>query len=89
MRGFLAVARREIEEKRFVFAAAAAASLIPFAIPLVRGLHGTAATEARDWTTAILAGTFLLGLGVVLGGSVISRDLVDRRIGFYFSRPLS
>lgn len=89
MRGFLAVARREILEKRFVFAAAAAASLIPFAVPLVRGLHGQAATEARDWIAVILAATFAAGLSAGLGSTVVASDLAARRLSFYFSRPLS
>ena len=89
MRGFLAVARREILEKRFVFAAAAAASLVPFAAPLVRGLHGRAAVEVRDWIAIILAAVFGAGLAVALGTTVVSSELADRRLGFYFSRPLT
>lgn len=88
MRGLFAVARREIEEKRFVFAAAAVAALVPFAVPFARGLHGAAAQDAREVVTVLLTGVFLLGLGVVLGGSAVSRELADRRIGFYFSRPV-
>jgi hypothetical protein len=89
MRGFLAVARREIEEKRFVFLAAAVASLVPFAVPLVRGMHGSTATETRDWLALILAATFAAGLAVGLGSTVLASDLAERRIGFYFSRPIT
>ena len=89
MKGFLAVARREIEEKRFVFAAAAVASVVPFAVPLVRGLHGQTAHEARDWLAVILAMTFAAGLAMALGATVVTSDLVERRLAFYFSRPVS
>ncbi|MGH9364766.1 MAG: hypothetical protein ACRD1B_05815 [Thermoanaerobaculia bacterium] len=89
MRGFLAVARREIAERRFVFAAAAAASLIPFAVPLVRGLDGQAAAEVRDWLALILAATFAAGLAAGLGATVLASDLASRRLGFHFSRPVS
>jgi hypothetical protein len=89
MKGFLAVARREIEEKRFVFLAAAVASLVPFAVPVVRGMHGANAAEARDWTAVMLAVTFAAGLAAALGGTVVASDLVEHRLGFYFSRPLS
>lgn len=89
MKNLLAVARREIEEKRFVFLAAAAASLVPFAVPLVRGMHGANAAEARDWTAVLLAATFAAGLAVGLGSTVIAADLAERRLGFYFSRPIS
>ncbi len=89
MKGFLAVARREIEEKRFVFLAAAVASLVPFAVPIVRGLHGTAATEIREWIALVGASMLGVGLATVLGATVIASDLAERRLGFYFSRPIS
>lgn len=89
MRGLLAIARREIVERRFVFAAAAAASLISFAVPLVRGLDGQAAAEVRDWLAAILAATFAAGLAAGLGATVLASDLASRRLGFHFSRPVS
>jgi hypothetical protein len=89
MRAFLAVARREIEEKRFVFGAAAVASLLPLVVPLVRGLHGQPAQEVRELSAVVLASTFALGLALGLGGTVLASDLADRRSGFYFSRPVS
>lgn len=88
MTGLLAVARREVIEKRFVFAAAAAAALVPFAAPIAR-LHGVPAREATDLLALILAATFAAVLAVVLGFSTLSKDQADRRIGFFFSRPLS
>ena len=36
MRGFLAVLRREVAERRLILVAAAAASLIPIGLPLLR-----------------------------------------------------
>jgi len=48
MRAFLAIARRELDEKRFVFAAAVAASLVPFLVSMSRGLHGPPAREAQS-----------------------------------------
>lgn len=89
MKGFLAVARREIEEKRFVFPAALVASLVPFAVPLVRGMHGAAAVEIREWTAIGLALTFAAGLAVALGATTVAGELASRRLGFYFSRPIS
>ncbi|MDQ2979656.1 MAG: hypothetical protein M3R62_10585 [Acidobacteriota bacterium] len=89
MRAFLAVARREFAEKRFVFFAAAAASLVPIAVPLVRHLSGAPAQDARAFTALILAGTVGAGLAVVLGATVLAGETASRRIGFYFSRPVS
>jgi hypothetical protein len=88
MRAFLAVARREIEEKRFVFAAALVASVVPFAVPLVRGLHGQDLRDTRNWLALILAGTLGGAVAVALGSTVVTSELADRRLGFYFSRPI-
>ena len=88
MKAFLAVARRDIEEKRFVFAAAVAASLVPFVVSLARGFHGPAAREAQQWTAAILATVFGVGIPVVLGASMIAKEIANRQIGFYFARPV-
>jgi hypothetical protein len=89
MRGFLAVARREIEEKRFVFLAAAVASLVPLAVPIVRGMRGANAAEVRDWCAVMGAATLGAALAIALGSTTIATDLAERRLGFYFSRPIS
>lgn len=89
MKALLAVARREIVEKRFVLAAAGVASIIPLFVPVVRQLSGDAAPLAREVTALILAGTLGAGLAVALGVSLFSAELVSRRMGFYFSKPIS
>ena len=89
MKGFLAVARREFQEMRFVSPAALAASLVPFAIPLVRGMHGAAAAEVREWTAFVPAVMFAAGLAAALGATTLAGELANRRLGFYFSRPIS
>ncbi len=89
MRGTLAIAWREIVERRFVLAAAAIASLVPVALPLVRGLGGTDAAQARAGAALILSTAFALGLMIGLGVSMIAPSIASRRIGFDFSRPVS
>ena len=85
MKALLAVAYREIQEKRFIFVAAAVASLLPFAVPVARGLHGTAAQDARDLLVSSLAIFLMIGLGVACGVSIWSSQVADRRVGFYFA----
>jgi hypothetical protein len=89
MRGVLALVVREVAERRRVLLAAALAATIPFLAPVARGLHGTVAREARETTAVILALGFAGVLSAALGWSVLSRELADGRISFYFSRPLS
>jgi len=89
VKGVLAVTRREIVERRNVWVAAGVASLIPIVFPLVPGMQGEPAGEVQAITAFALAGAFCAGLAIVLGASVVGRELADRRLGFYFSRPLS
>ena len=89
MKGFLAVARREIFERRFVFFAAAFASLIPIAMPLVRSWTAGGVVELRSWTAFLLAVVFVVALGVGLGASMLAPAMASRRIGFDFARPVS
>jgi hypothetical protein len=89
MRRFLAVTLRELSETRIVWAAAAVASLVAILSPLVPGLHHQAASDVRTAMALFLAGSFYLGLALILGASVVGRELKDGRMGFYFSRPLS
>ncbi len=89
MRGLLALMLREISERRRVLLAAALAATIPFLVPVARGLHAVSAREARVTTAVYLALGFAAVLSAALGWSVLSRDLADGRISFYYSRPLS
>ena len=89
MKGLLAVTRREIVERRNVWVAAGVASLIPIVFPLVPGMQDEPAREVQAIAAFALAGAFCAGLAIVLGASVVGRELADRRLGFYFSRPLS
>ena len=62
MTGLLAVARREIFERRHILTAAPAASLIPFAVPLFRGMSGGAARQLRGETAMFLGLAFPAGI---------------------------
>ncbi|MDQ6894544.1 MAG: hypothetical protein M3167_17960 [Acidobacteriota bacterium] len=89
MKAFAAVAKREIVEKRFVLAAALVAAVIPFAVPIVRGLGGQTARETRDLTAMLLANGISLAVAIGLGASVLAGELAARRMGFFMSRPIS
>jgi hypothetical protein len=88
MRGFLAVAAREIEQRRGVLLAAAVAALLPFLAPILPGVRGNDAAEVRLYTAAFLAFAFAAALSLVFGTTAIGGDLSQRRLGFYFSRPI-
>ncbi len=89
MRGFLAVARREIVERRQVLYAAAVTSLVPLAVAAIRGLAGTDAAQLRTSIAFLAAAAFYLGIAAALGVSLIVPRIASRRIAFDLSRPVS
>jgi len=89
MNGVLIFARREIVEKKFVFLTALALAVVPFAASLLpmRRIMGTGGVIVGVAT--VLAVAFTLGLAIALGSSMVSRELAERRLSFYFARPVS
>jgi hypothetical protein len=89
MRGFVAVFEREIMERRLLPLAALALGLLALAAPLLPGMPAASPAEVRSGVALGLALIVSLVIAMFLGGSVIARDLGERRLGFYFARPLS
>ena len=89
MNGILAVLRREVAERRLVFAAAAFASLVALAVPIARGLSGVEAADARTLMAVILSAASGAGIAIVLGATILAPRIADRRIAFDLARPLS
>ncbi len=89
MNGTLAVAARELKEKWTVLVAALVAGLAALAVPVLSSLGRHDAHEARELAALILAAAFACAVAVVTGGGMITRELVERRHSFLFSRPLS
>lgn len=88
MKQTLVVAGREIREKSRLFLLAAILSVMSFITLLI-----PMSASDRPSVLAICA-TFVsvalgVGLAITLGVSTIGRDLKDRRLSFYFARPLS
>lgn len=89
MNGLWTVCRREIDERRLLLLGAVILGALPFAAALLPTELGRDLSNTRLEAAAILA---LVAGGVtalVVGASVIAGDLAERRLGFYFQRPLS
>ncbi|MFL6291555.1 MAG: hypothetical protein ACJ759_11735 [Thermoanaerobaculia bacterium] len=86
--GLGAILRRELAERWLLALAAAFLGLIPLAVPLLP-LGFSQAPDARAGTAIALAVIVSYVLALVLGSTVVARDLAERRLGFYFSRPLA
>lgn len=89
MKGFVAVFEREIVERWMLPLAALALGLVPLAAPWLPGMPSSPPALVRSGVALGLALIVSFVLAVLLGGSVIARDLGERRLGFYFARPLS
>lgn len=88
MTGTLAVAAREIAERKLLFLGAFAAGLLPLGFPLLPALRGNA-HDARSVAMFLLAATIAAAFPLVLGATILASDIAQKRLAFYFSRPLS
>jgi hypothetical protein len=89
VRGFLAVLRREVEERRLLLLAAVAAGFFPFVLPYLPGFEGRDPADVRGGAALALAVVVAGVLSLGLGATVIAGDLAERRLGFYFARPVA
>ena len=88
MRGLAAVFGREVSERRMLLLVALGLGLVPLASAYFPGVGRERPADVRSGMAALLALGLTAALALILGGSVIARDLGERRLGFYFARPL-
>lgn len=81
------IAAREVREKARLFLFCAALAAVPFAATLLPGTRGQS-MDTIALVGRILAAIAGLGIAVTFGTS-IARDLAERRMSFYFSKPVS
>ena len=88
MRALLAIALREVEERRLVFVAALAAGLLPLGAPFIPGIHGYTTQDVRGLAAILVAGSLMIVLAVAFGVTAFPLSASDRRMGFYLARPV-
>jgi len=88
MSDVLVIARREVEEKRLIFIAAAAFACMAVLMPFVPGIHGSP-REIIAVVSGVFPAGYALAVAVLLGGSIVGRDITAGRMSFYFARPVS
>jgi hypothetical protein len=87
MNAFAAVLRRELAERWLIPVTAILLGLVPLAAPFLP-VGGYQGPDLRVGTALALALISSYLLALVLGSSILARDLGERRLGFYFSRPI-
>src|SRR6185369_8297412 len=85
----LTIARRDLAERASIFVAAAVLAVLPFVITLGPGMPQFPSTDVITPAGGLISVGFTLGLALVLGVTMIGRDLTEKRMSFYFSKPLS
>ena len=88
MKYLLLVAHREVRSNRQIFLIAIAIGILPLIFPFVPGLDRWPHTMVRSTSSLFCAIGLALILSVALGWSLIGRDLAERRLSFYFAKPL-
>jgi hypothetical protein len=88
MKGTLAVATHEIVERKSLFLMAFVAGILPLGFPLIPVLHHNP-REARSAAVLLVAVAIAVAFPLGLGATILVGDIVEKRLGFYFSRPLS
>ena len=88
MRNILAITARELQERRLVFLAAFLGGIVTVLVSYFRSF-GMGKEDSLVVGSLIMVTVFSLGTGMLGGGSMMARDLVERRMSFYLARPVS
>lgn len=88
MKAVLAIAAREVSSRRFVVLAGSALGIVPLVLSWLTPWPGITPAEVRAGASLLIAGVLALAVPVMTGSSVFGSDLSERRIGFYFARPV-
>ncbi|MBK9062182.1 MAG: hypothetical protein IPL89_03170 [Acidobacteria bacterium] len=88
MRAFAAVFGREIFERRVVFVVAFAAGFVPLIVSLATGWSRPDAAELRVLVALVGASALSTAFAILLGAAVIAGETKEKRISFFFARPI-
>jgi hypothetical protein len=89
MTGLLAVVGHELRERRSLILAVPVLALLPLLSPYLPGLSRWPADEVRTVFVMLIGFALPWALALGLGASALGEEVAGRRLGFYFSRPLS
>ena len=88
MRHLAVLTARELRAHAPAAGIAAIAALLPWIAPLLPGISRHSAADVRQATAAVVAALLGLGLAVLAGSGLVSRDLAEGRLGFFLTLPV-
>jgi ABC-type transport system involved in multi-copper enzyme maturation permease subunit len=88
MRELLWITERELRERRLVLVGAFLIGLLTLATPLLPRLRSEKPLYLINTGATIMGVAISVAVAILAGASAIGRDLAERRLGFYFSKPL-
>jgi ABC-type transport system involved in multi-copper enzyme maturation permease subunit len=88
VKAFAAVFAREIFERRFAFLVAFLGGFVPLIGSGLYGWSSPDAAEGRVLVALVGATALSAAFALLLGGAVIVGETKEKRISFYFSRPI-
>lgn len=89
MKQMIHVISRELIERKLIFAGALMIGMMVLASPLLPIKHGGRAIETITEAAVILSLGWAAATAAASGASVFGRELAERRMGFYFGKPIS
>lgn len=85
----LIIAAREIRERTLVLMVAAFSAVVPFIVLNLPGSRRTGGMEMIGAVGTVGAVSFTIAMAFILGASILGRELTERRLSFYFARPVN
>lgn len=85
----LAIAARELSGRRSIFLTAAVLAVIPYAVLLMPEVQRYGRSSAVAMTGAFVAVCYVSGLALLLGATFVGRELMEKRMSFFFGKPVS
>jgi hypothetical protein len=89
MRGTWTLAKREIQGNGIALAGALILGFVALALPYLPGISGGDRADVRVTAALCIAIVYSAILAIGLGYGSLGRDLAERRMGFWYSRPVS
>lgn len=89
MRQVLAIASREFVERKLVIAAGGVLAVMTLFTPFLPGVEGFTKGDIIGIASGWVSMMILFVGALVMGMTSINGDLSERRLGFYFARPVS